>query len=62
MTVELLEGEACWVQINRTIDGSYGTLTIQHHNRFLFVFDEIETSYAPGLELGLLEIEDAKGW
>ena len=61
-TIELLEGEACWTKINRTIDGSYGTLSIFHENRHLFVFDELERQYRVGDELGLLEIEDAAGW
>ena len=54
-----MEGEACWTKINRTMDGSYGTVSIFHENRHLFVFDQIETVYNPGFALGLLEIENA---
>ena len=60
--IELFEGEACWMQINRTEDGSYGTMSIVKDNRHLFVFDEYEFSYESGSLLGLVEETSERGW
>ena len=49
-------GEGCWLQINRTADGSYGTMGIEYgDNRYIYVFDEFEIEYETGMKLGLIE-------
>jgi len=53
--LELLDGEGCWLQIDREPDGSYGTMSIVHESRFLFVFDDLEPHYKSGTKLGLVE-------
>ena len=52
---ELVQGEGCWMEINRSADGSYGTVTIEYDNRYLYVFDELIPTYESGIELGLIE-------
>ena len=55
-------GEGCWMQINRTPDGSYGTVAIEYDNRYLYIFDEFVPTYESGIELGLHEEATALGW
>mmetsp|Transcript_31802 Transcript_31802/g.37372 ORF Transcript_31802/g.37372 Transcript_31802/m.37372 type:complete len:81 (+) Transcript_31802:1814-2056(+) len=47
-SVELLDGEGCWMQIDREPDGSIGTMSIFHKSRFLYVFDPREPHYTSG--------------
>ena len=51
---ELDAGEGCWMQINRTIDGSYGTVSLEYDNRYLYVFDDLVDQYESGMQLGLV--------
>ena len=37
---DLAFGQACWMEIDRTPDGSYGTVALTYDNHFLYVFDE----------------------
>ena len=62
VTNELAFGESCYMQIDRQIDGSYGTVALEYDNVFLFVFDEYVPSYESGTLLGLIEQSDAIGW
>ena len=55
-------GEGCWMQINRTADGSYGTVAIEYDNQYLYIFDEMVPTYESGMELGLIEEETSLGW
>ena len=55
-------GEGCWMQINRTADGSYGTVAIEYDNQYLYIFDETIPTYESGLELGLIEEATSLGW
>ena len=55
-------GEGCWMQIERTADGSYGTVAIEYDNQYLYIFDEFIPTYESGIELGLLEENTALGW
>ena len=59
---DLDQGAGCWMHINRTLDGSYGTLAIEYDNPFLFVFDEKELIYESGTSLGLIEEPTREGW
>lgn len=33
-------GEGCWLQINRTLDGSYGTVSVEYDDPDIVVFDD----------------------
>ena len=50
------------MQIDRTRDGSYGTVTLEYNNRALYVFDDYELSYESGMKLGLIEENSVTGW
>ena len=54
-SMRLMQGEACIMSIDRTIDGSYGTVTIQYDNPYLMVFDDINTEFVSNDRLGLVE-------
>jgi len=43
------------MQVNRTSDGSYGTVSLEYDNRYLYVFDEMVDTYESGMPLGLIE-------
>jgi hypothetical protein len=43
--VTLNEGSGCWMTINRTIDGSYGTMAINSNDDYLLVFDDFVSEY-----------------
>ena len=58
----LQEGVACWMQIDRTPDGSYGQATIDYDNPYLLVFDEYNLEYESGDGLGLVEEPTYVGW
>ena len=60
--MELLDGEGCWIEIDREPDGSIGTMSIVHESRFLFVFDPHEPDYTSGKQIGLIEERSARGW
>ena len=60
--MELLDGEGCWIEIDREPDGSIGTMSIVHESRFLFVFDPHEPGYTSGKQIGLIEERTARGW
>ena len=49
-------GQGCFMQIDRTADGSYGTVAIEYgDNRYVYVFDDYIEEYATGEKLGLIE-------
>ena len=50
------------MSIARTTDGSYGTVTIQYDNPYLYVFDEYQWDVASGDRLGLIEEATQVGW
>jgi len=39
--VTLGNGEACFMSINRTVDGSYGTVSFNYTDPYVLVFDPI---------------------
>ena len=43
--VTLIEGYSCYITINRTQDGSYGTVAVQSDDPYLLVFDEYIDEY-----------------
>ena len=55
-------GEGCWMQINRTAEGSYGTVAIEFDDQYLYIFDNYIPTYESGTLLGLLEEATALGW
>jgi len=59
---QLEAGEACWLEANRTTDGSYGTIAIEYDNRYLYVFDDLVENYKSGMQLGLIEEPTIRGW
>ena len=59
---ELGAGEGCWMQINRTASGSYGTVAIEYDSPYLYVFDDYIPTYESGEPLGLIEEQTAVGW
>ena len=61
-SMRLMQGEACIMTIDRTISGSYGTVTIQYDNPYLMVFDEINTDFVSNDKLGLIEEASQDGW
>lgn len=58
----LQAGASCWVTINRTMDGSYGTLAINSTDPYLLVFDDSDTQYVSGDLIGLIEEDSYFGW
>ncbi len=61
-TVTLNNGEACFMNINRTIDGSYGTVSFNYTDPYVLVFDKMQPYYTPGDQLGLVEVDYSDGW
>ena len=61
-SMRLMQGEACIMTIDRTIDGSYGTVTIQFDNPYLMVFDDINQDFVSNDKLGLIEVPTQDGW
>eukprot|EP00352_Strombidinopsis_acuminata_P004234 CAMPEP_0176380780 /NCGR_PEP_ID=MMETSP0126-20121128/31377_1 /TAXON_ID=141414 ORGANISM="Strombidinopsis acuminatum, Strain SPMC142" /NCGR_SAMPLE_ID=MMETSP0126 /ASSEMBLY_ACC=CAM_ASM_000229 /LENGTH=56 /DNA_ID=CAMNT_0017744253 /DNA_START=295 /DNA_END=465 /DNA_ORIENTATION=- len=51
------EGEGCYVSINRTYDGSYGTVSFNYETDFIYVFDDINQDYLTGDELGMIPVD-----
>ena len=43
--VTLVEGNSCYITINRTIDGSYGTVSVKTEDPYLLIFDEDVLEY-----------------
>ena len=60
--VTLNEGNGCYVEINRTQGGSYGTLTIESNDPYLLVFDDYILEYETNTALGLVEVDSYIGW
>ena len=59
---ELAEGQGCWMHINRTVDGSFGTVALEYDNKYLYLFDDLADTYESGKPLGLIEEQTALGW
>jgi len=60
--VILPAGQACYISINRTIDGSYGTMAFETNDPYLLIFDEGTTEYTSKDPLGLIEVDNYDGW
>jgi len=60
--VTLVEGNSCYITINRTQDGSYGSLSIKSDDPYLLVFDEDVLEYTSKEQLGLIEVNSYEGW
>ena len=60
--VTLNEGSGCWMTINRTTDGSYGTMAINSNDDYLLVFDDYVSEYQSKEPLGLVEKSNSFGW
>ena len=60
--MRLNEGEACFMTIDRTTGGSYGTMRIQYDNPYIMVFDEYVWDFASDDYVGLIETSDQQGW
>ena len=60
--VTLNEGYSCYITINRTQNGSYGTVAINTDNPYLLVFDTEVDTYTSGEALGLFEVPTYFGW
>ena len=60
--MRLNQGEACVMSIDRTTDGSYGTVRLQYDNPYIMVFDEYDYIFSNGDYLGLLEVPTNEGW
>ena len=60
--VTLIEGNSCYITINRTQDGSYGTVAIKSDDPYLLVFDEDVAEYTSKEPLGLIEVSSYEGW
>ena len=58
----LQAGSSCWVSINRTMDGSYGTVAINSTDPYLLVFDDANAQYESGSLIGLIEEDTYFGW
>ena len=56
------KGNSCYMTINRTMDGSYGTMSINSQDPYLLVFDEFEPEYQNQDRLGLIEEDSYMGW
>jgi hypothetical protein len=50
------------MNINRTVDGSYGTVSFNYTDPYVLVFDPMQPSYSPGDQLGLVEVDSSDGW
>jgi len=50
------------MEINRTADGSFGTVYVEYENPYLLVFVEDHWVYSSGDLLGLTEEPTARGW
>ena len=61
-SMTLQAGEACMISIDRTTDGSYGTVTIQYDNPYLMVFDDTKIDFATDDRVGLIEEPTQSGW
>ena len=44
----LLPGYGCYIKIDRTEDGSYGTVAIQYDDPSILVFDQYNRQYVSG--------------
>ena len=60
--VTLTEGTSCSITINRTSDGSYGTMAIKTEDPYLLVYDEDIFEYVSKEPLGLIEVDSYDGW
>lgn len=48
VAMTLQAGSSCWVSINRTMDGSFGTVAIESSDPYLLVFDDTSAQYESG--------------
>ena len=60
--MRLNQGEACVMSIDRTTDGSFGSVRIQYDNPYIMVFDEYDWIFLSNDYLGLLEESSVLGW
>lgn len=60
--VTLDAGASCYITINRTSDGSFGTVQIQTDNWDLLVFDDEFFEFYETTVLGLVEVANNLGW
>lgn len=60
--VTLVEGNSCYITINRTQEGSYGTVSIKTDDPYLLVFDDEVAIYESKELLGLKEVNNYEGW
>ena len=60
--VTLDEGKTCSITINRTQDGSYGTMSFNTNDPYLLIFDDLIFEYQSKEPLGLLEVSSYDGW
>lgn len=60
--VTLDGGASCYITIDRTSDGSFGTVQIQSDNQDLLVFDDEFFEFSESTVLGLVEVASNLGW
>ena len=62
VNVTLTEGTSCSITINRTSDGSYGTMAIKTEDPYLLIYDDEVFEYESKEPLGLIEVNGYDGW
>jgi len=60
--VTLDAGASCYITIDRTYDGSFGTVQVQTDNQDLLVFDDEFFEFSETTVLGLVEVANNLGW
>ena len=60
--VTLAEGNSCYISIDRTQGGSYGTMAIRTLDPYLLIFDDEVFEYQSETHLGLVEVDSWEGW
>ena len=61
--VTLSSSQSCYIRINRTDDGSYGTMTFTTEGLDqLLLFDDDVLQYQSETRLGLIEVSNNQGW
>eukprot|EP00349_Pseudokeronopsis_sp_Brazil_P001950 CAMPEP_0202960072 /NCGR_PEP_ID=MMETSP1396-20130829/4241_1 /ASSEMBLY_ACC=CAM_ASM_000872 /TAXON_ID= /ORGANISM="Pseudokeronopsis sp., Strain Brazil" /LENGTH=73 /DNA_ID=CAMNT_0049679053 /DNA_START=299 /DNA_END=517 /DNA_ORIENTATION=+ len=56
----LLPGYGCYMTMERTVDGSYGTVTFEFEDTNLVIIDNFQQFVKTGDKLGMVEM--AQGW